>query len=83
MREHSLGITEESKGFDTGRSLQLNFNTDNGCQFLTVRIFKTNASGVMETTSVAVDREDVRSLVEFLQIFLQDHNLAEDKAKGA
>jgi len=83
MREFSLGINEDSKGVSTGRSLQFNFNTDNGCQFLTVRIFKTNAKGGLETTSVAVDKEDVRSLVEFLQIFLQEHNLAEDKAKGA
>ena len=83
MREFSLGISEDSKGFSIGRSLQLNFNTDNGCQFLTVRIFKTNAKGELETTSVAVDKEDVRSLVEFLQIFLQEHNLAEDKARGA
>jgi hypothetical protein len=83
MREHSLGITEESKGFDTGRSLQLNFNTDGGCRVLAVRIFKTNASGVMETTSVVVDSEDAEAMVEFLQTFIEERNIAEDKVKGA
>ena len=82
MREFSLGITEESKGFN-GRSLQLNFNTDGGCRFLTVRIFKTNASGVMETTIVVVDSEDAEAMVEFLQTFIEERNIAEDKVKGA
>ena len=82
MREFSLGITEE-KSFSTGRSLLLNFNTDNGCQVLAVRIFKTNASGAMETTSVVVDSEDAEAMVEFLQTFIEERNIAEDKVQGA
>lgn len=83
MREFSLGINEDSKGFATGRSLQLNFNTDNGCQALAVRIFRTNASGVMETTSVTIDSEDAEAMVEFLQTFMEERSIAEDKAQGA
>jgi hypothetical protein len=83
MREFSLGISEDSKGFATGRSLQLNFNTDNGCQALAVRIFKTNANGVMEATSVTIDSEDAEAMVEFLQTFIEERSIAEDKAQGA
>jgi hypothetical protein len=83
MREFSLSISEDSKGVSTGRSLQLNFNTDNGCQFLTARIFKTNAKGGLETTSVAIDSEDAEAMVEFLQTFIEERNIAEDKVKGA
>ena len=83
MREFSLGISEDSKGFATGRSLQLSFNTDNGCQALAVRIFRTNASGVMETTSVTIDSEDAEAMVEFLQTFMEERSIAEDKAQGA
>ena len=83
MREFSLGINEDSKGLATGRSLQLNFNTDNGCQALAVRIFRTNASGVMETTSVVVDSENAESMVEFLQTFIEERNIAENKVEGA
>ena len=80
MREHSLSINEEN----TSRSVELSFDTDGGCHYLTVKTFKTNKIGDLESTSVLIDREDAYAVIALLQAFTEECTLSSlRKKKGA
>lgn len=79
MREYSLSINQE----ELNRSVQFDFDTDGGCHFLTIKAFKANKAGELESTSVIIDPDDVEALMEFLQAFQLEHAHSQQKEKGA
>jgi hypothetical protein len=79
MREHSISINEEN----TSRSVEFSFDNDGGCHYLTVKTFKTNNVGDLESTSVLIDREDAYAVIALLQAFTEECTLHKLKKKGA
>lgn len=76
MRAYSLEITEKN-----GRSnTSLQFDTD-GCTHFVVRNFKPDAKGEFCVIGVAMEVDDVRAMIEFMEIFLHKHELQKEKEK--
>ena len=80
MREQSISINEEN----TGRTVEFSFDNDGGCQYLTIKTFKTNKAGELESTTVLIDREDAYAVIALLQAFTEECTLSSlRKSKGA
>ena len=82
MRDYRLTLVDKYKE----NQVELVFDTDIPHK-MAVRTYKKIPQKPEESnlfaTTVWMEVEDARAIVEFLHSFLQEHNLAEDKLKGA
>ena len=82
MRNYSLTVIDKYKE----NQVELTFDTE-APHKIAIRTYKKIPQKPEESnlfaTTVWMEVEDARAIVEFLHSFLEEHNLVEDKLKGA